>query len=355
MGVLTPVSDFDFELPSELIAQRPAADRDQSRLLCLRRGSGARSHHRFVELPEILDPSDLLVVNNTKVFPARLLGRREPSGGRVECLILSRLDEDRWDVLVHPGQKLKEGSRAVFEKASAPGHHLAMEVLDRRFHGRRVVRFTTDAAADVDTIIDEIGETPLPPYIKRSAADHDRDRYQTIFAEVRGSVAAPTAGLHFSSSVVAALETRGIERVEITLHVGYGTFQPIRGDDIESHRVGTERYELSDDAARRLNQALDDGRRIVAVGTTTTRALESAALAGAGRLHPGPAETDLYIRSGHEFRVVGGLVTNFHLPRSSLLVLVSAWAGREPVLTAYREAVARGYRFYSYGDAMVVL
>jgi S-adenosylmethionine:tRNA ribosyltransferase-isomerase len=345
------VSQFDYELPPDLIAQEPAAVRDGARLLHLDRAVGACSHGHVTDLPGLLRPGDLLVVNDTKVFPARLLGRREPSGGRVECFLLGRLDERRWDALLHPGQKLKEGSRAVFGEGDQALH---MEVLKRGSSGRRVVMLTAPHSADVDSVIDAIGHTPLPPYIKRTPDVADRGRYQTIFARARGSVAAPTAGLHFTQSLERALASRGVDRTEVTLHVGYGTFQPMRSDDVESHVVGTEHFEISARAADAINGALDQGRRIVAVGTTTTRALESAARIGDGRVPAGGAETTLYIRPGHSFRVVGGLVTNFHLPRSSLLVLVSAFAGREAVLDAYGEAVKRRYRFYSYGDAMLI-
>ncbi len=345
-------SDFDYVLPPELIAQEPAAVRDSARLLHLDRATSGCSHRHVRDLPDLLAPGDLLVVNDTKVFPARLLGRREPSGGRVECLLLARIDEQRWDVLVHPGQKLKEGTRAVFGEGDQT---LYLEVLTRGFYGRRTVTLTAAAGpADVDSVIDAIGHTPLPPYIKRAPDVADRGRYQTIFARARGSVAAPTAGLHFTKSLLSALTARGVDRTEVTLHVGYGTFQPIRGDDVESHVVDTERFEISTQAADAINRALDEGRRIVAVGTTTTRALESAAQTGDGRVEAGGAETDLYIRPGHDFLVVGGLVTNFHLPKSSLLVLVAALAGRQAVLAAYDEAVERRYRFYSYGDAMLV-
>ena len=344
-------SEFDYLLPPELIAQEPAAVKDSARLLHLDRATSSCSHRHVIDLPDLLTPGDLLVVNDSKVFPARLLGRREPSGGRVECLLLARIDDQRWDVLVHPGQKLKEGSRAVFGEGD---QSLFLEVLTRGYYGRRTVTLTAAGPDDVDTVIDAIGHTPLPPYIKRAPDVADRGRYQTIFARARGSVAAPTAGLHFTPSLASALASRGVDQTEVTLHVGYGTFQPIRRDDIESHVVGTERFEISTQAADAINAALDEGRRIVAVGTTTTRALESAAQTGDGRVAAGAAETNLYIRPGHDFRVVGALVTNFHLPKSSLLVLVSAFAGRQAVLAAYREAVERRYRFYSYGDAMLI-
>ena len=345
------LSDFDYELPPELIAQEPTPAREQARLLHIDRRSGARTHHQVEALRSLLAPGDLIVLNNTRVFPARLLGHRTPSGGAVECLLLARLDERRWDALMHPGQKLKEGTRVVFE---GDGHRLYLEILERRFHGRRTVSLTADGETDVDVVIDTIGHVPLPPYIKRADEPRDRERYQTVYGRVRGSVAAPTAGLHFTSSLLAGLAERGIRSVEITLHVGYGTFQPIRTERIEHHRVAAEWFDVSPDAAARITAAHAEGRRIVAVGTTTTRALETAVRRGQGRIRAGSGVTELYIRPGFEFRVVGGLITNFHLPRSSLLVLVCAFAGRDPALAAYREAVTRGYRFYSYGDAMLI-
>ena len=347
----TPVSAFDYDLPPELIAQEGAAIRDQARLLHLDRATDGRTHHRVSDLPSLLRPSDVLVVNDTRVFPARLLGRRVPSGGHAECMLLARLDNDRWDALVHPGQKLTVGTRVVFGEGETC---LELEVLDRHFHGRRTVRLVAKGNLDVDAVIDAIGQTPLPPYIKRSPDGSDPERYQTMFAKVRGSVAAPTAGLHFTPALMAALGSRGVESVAVTLHVGYGTFQPIRSDDVESHEVGRERFEISPRSADLINTALFQGRRVVAVGTTTTRALESAAESSQGHVRAGVGETQLFIRPGHEFRVVGGLVTNFHLPKSSLLVLVSAFAGRETVLAAYAEAVERRYRFYSYGDGMLI-
>jgi len=345
------VADFDYELPPELIAQAPPESRDGGRLLVLGRDSGSILHGSILSLPDLLRPGDLLVVNDTKVFPARLLGRRVPSGGAVECLLVARLDGDRWEALVHPGQKLKPGARARFERNDRV---LEAEVMERRFYGRRVVRLWTSGGDDVDGAIDVIGHVPLPPYIKRADRPEDLDRYQTVFARARGSVAAPTAGLHLSEQLLVALAAKGIERTDLTLHVGYGTFKPVRVDRVEDHEVDAERLEVGEAAASAIARARDEGRRVIAVGTTTTRALESAA-AATGRVEPTRCATSLFIYPGHRFRVVDGLLTNFHLPRSSLLMLVSALAGRERVLAAYREAVERRYRFYSYGDAMLIV
>ena len=252
---------------------------------------------------------------------------------------------------MHPGQKLKPGARVVFEGI----HTLHGEVLDRRFFGRRLVRFWTEDGATVDAVVDAIGHIPLPPYIKRDDRVEDRDRYQTVFAQARGSIAAPTAGLHFNPSLMAALTERGVETTAITLHVGYGTFQPVRVDRVEDHRVESERYDISAAAAAAITHARGGHRRIIAVGTTTTRTLEAVALAHDGEIVAGPGATDLFIYPGFTFRVVNGLLTNFHLPRSSLLMLVSAFAGRDRVRTAYDAAIAERYRFYSYGDAMLIL
>ncbi|MGE0042363.1 MAG: tRNA preQ1(34) S-adenosylmethionine ribosyltransferase-isomerase QueA [Vicinamibacterales bacterium] len=354
------VSDFDFELPEAQIAQEPPAIRGQSRLLRLDRASGATAHHAFGDLPALLRPGDLLVVNDTRVFPARLLGRRLPGGGAVECLLVSETAapepgaaESTWTALVHPGQRLRVGSRMEFP-ADGPVV-IEGEVLGRHFNGRRTVRLRTMGGLALQDAIDRIGHVPLPPYIHRDDEPADRDRYQTIFAAARGSIAAPTAGLHFTPEVIAALDARGVERIAVTLHVGYGTFQPIRTDVVEAHRMDAERYEVTAGAAAALSRAAREGRRVVAVGTTTTRTLESLPVAPDGTVAPGSGETALFIHPGHRFRLVSGLVTNFHLPRSSLLMLVSALGGRDAVLSAYREAVARGYRFYSYGDAMLII
>jgi S-adenosylmethionine:tRNA ribosyltransferase-isomerase len=346
------VSDFDFDLPDELIAQQPAP-RGTSRLLTLDRATGTISHGVVGDLAALLKPHDLLVVNDTRVIAARLLGHRVPSGGAVECLLLGRAaGEDTWDALVHPGQKLKPGALMRFE---GPGGALMAEVLERRFHGRRRIRLWPDPPADVDRLIDALGHVPLPPYIKRPDTASDRERYQTVFSRVRGSIAAPTAGLHFTPALLDALSARGIDRESITLHVGYGTFKPVRTDLVEAHVVDAEPYEISKSAACAIERARHDGRRVIAVGTTTTRALEDAANRSSGRVQAGAGIAELFIFPGVSFQVIGGLLTNFHLPKSSLLMLVSAFAGRERVLAAYAEAVRMRYRFYSYGDAMLII
>jgi S-adenosylmethionine:tRNA ribosyltransferase-isomerase len=346
------VSDFDFDLPEGLIAQVPTAERGTSKLLVLHRNSREIEHAEVRALPDYLHEGDLVVVNDTRVFPARLLGTRTPSGGAVECLLLSKLTDDRWDALVHPGQKLQPGSRMTF---SGVRHVLQGEILERHFHGRRTIRLWTENAAGVEPVIDEIGHIPLPPYIKRADEPRDRDRYQTVYARERGSVAAPTAGLHFTQELLDALDQRGVERTAITLHVGYGTFQPLRVDRVEAHTLEPEYFFISESSAETINRAKREGRRVIAVGTTTTRALEAAARAGRGVITPQSGWADLFIYPGFNFRLVDALMTNFHLPRSSLLMLVCALGGRDAVLAAYREAVAREYRFYSYGDAMLIL
>jgi len=262
-----------------------------------------------------------------------------------------RDDSEVWDALVHPGQRLKPGSRMEFPHADVTIHG---EILEQRFHGRRTVRLWSEGAS-LDRAIDVIGHMPLPPYIKRADREEDRERYQTVYAHARGSIAAPTAGLHLTAAILDELQSNGVERTAITLHVGYGTFQPIRVDEVEQHRMDPELYEVSPASAAKLTRALAEGRRIVAVGTTTTRTLESLTLTPSGEVMAGHGSTDLFIYPGHRFRLVSGLVTNFHLPRSSLLMLVSAFAGRDHVLAAYRHAIEQGYRFYSYGDAMLVL
>jgi S-adenosylmethionine:tRNA ribosyltransferase-isomerase len=351
------VADFTFELPPELIAQEPAP-RGTSRLLVLNRGSGALRHAGIGDLPSFLRAGDLMVVNNTRVIAARLLGRRVPSGGQVECLLLGPSHAGPgtpgtlFNALMHPGQKLKPGALVRFEGDAGV---LMGEVVARHFHGRRTIRLWAEAGGPVEPLIDRIGHMPLPPYIRRHDSAEDRERYQTVFATIRGSVAAPTAGLHFTPELVSRLEHGGIERIEVTLHVGYGTFKPVRVERVEDHVVDPERYEIGAAAAAAIARAKAEGRRVIAVGTTTTRALEDAAARGLGRIPPGAAEAGIFLYPGHRFQVIDGLLTNFHLPASSLLMLTAAFAGRDRLLHAYREAVARRYRFYSYGDAMLIV
>ena len=361
------VADFDFHLPQDLIAQQPPAERGGSRLMTLDRATGRLSHHRFGELPSLLQPGDLLVVNDTRVFPARLIGTRlpgdhptahssrggGPGGGVAECLLVRPAQEaDTWTALVHPGQRLRKGSRMRFE---AHGRTLHAEVVGLHFHGRRTVRLWTEDGSPVRDAIDAIGHVPLPPYIKRADVPADRDRYQTIYAREPGSIAAPTAGLHFTPDILAALDARGIERVTVTLHVGYGTFQPVRVDRVEDHHVESEYYEVTPETAAALTRAKRGGRRVIAVGTTTTRTLESLITGADGGIEPRRGETELFIYPGFDFKIVSGLITNFHLPKSSLLMLVAAFAGPDAVLAAYREAIEQRYRFYSYGDAMLIV
>ena len=388
------IHDFDFDLPEALIAQEPPAVRGDSRLLVLHRDSGQMEHTVFSRIPDYVARGDLLVLNNTRVFPARLLGRRLSGGGAVECLLLRQLPTPQfpvpnaatpngtgtsgtsslevgrvgaekleeaalgvgnsvwWEALMHPGRKLKPGARVVFEGG---GIQLHGEVVARHVHGRRTVRLWADEGVDLVQALDSVGHMPLPPYIKREDRSSDRERYQTVYARERGSVAAPTAGLHFTDAVLEALASRGVESTALTLHVGYGTFKPIRGDQIEDHVVDPEAVVVPADTAAALTRARREGRRIIAVGTTTVRALESLPVSAGSATEACSYDARLFIRPGHEFRFVDGLLTNFHLPRSSLLVLAAAFAGRERILATYREAVARGYRFYSYGDAMLIL
>jgi S-adenosylmethionine:tRNA ribosyltransferase-isomerase len=368
------VREFVFDLPLELIAQDPPAVRGTSRLLHLDRRTGLRSHSAIDRIAEFLDPGDVVVVNNTRVFPARLLGRREPSGGAVECLLVSRispddaapdtanlvasgfsrtslLSEEVWQALMHPGQKLAPGARVVFEGSAGV---IRGEVLERHFHGRRTIRLWTDDGKSIQEVVDAIGHVPLPPYIKRDDRADDRERYQTVFAQQRGSIAAPTAGLHFTPGILDSLKARDIRIAEITLHVGYGTFQPVRVERVEDHRLEAEHYDIPAPAAEAIETARAERRRVVAVGTTTTRTLEAAALSAGGRVTPGAGVTDLFIYPGFQFQVVTGLLTNFHLPASSLIMLVAAFGGKDAVMDAYSDAITRGYRFYSYGDAMLI-
>lgn len=349
------IADYDYDLPPERIAQEPLPVRSASRLLVLDRAQAGLRHHVFEDLPELLSPGDLLVLNRSRVLPARLRGRR-PGGGKAEILLVRRRGRDLWDALLRPGRRLRPG--AVIDVA--PGFRVRVEDPASAPPGPapapgplRRVRLLTEGS-DPEAALDRHGHVPLPPYIRRPDTPADRERYQTVYALEAGSVAAPTAGLHFSSPLLERLEARGIATTELILHVGPGTFRPVQVEDVRAHRVDPEAFSVPAAAAAAVNRARREGRRVVAVGTTTTRTLESA-LAPDGTVRAGEGETRLVITPGHRFRVVDALVTNFHLPRSSLLLLVCAFAGRDTVLAAYGEAVRRGYRFYSYGDGMLVL
>jgi len=357
------VSDFDYHLPEDLIAQEPLADRAASRMLRLGRAAGAVRDSTFREFPEALRPGDLLVLNNTRVFAARLFGHRsgqrsQPLGarnpasrdflkGRVEILLTRQTGAQEWQALVRPGRKIGIGERLYF------GEHdeLQAKVTGRGEFGERTLRF--EPVEDFFATVERIGRVPLPPYIARADRPGDRERYQTVYARQRGSVAAPTAGLHFTPEILARLGGRGIEIAEITLHVGLGTFQPVHAEVVEDHKLHREWFRISEEAAGRINAALRDDRRVVAVGTTSVRTLEFAALSN-GKIHAGAGEADLFIYPGFQFRVVSAMLTNFHLPRSTLLMLVAAFAGRENVLAAYHHAIEQKYRFYSYGDCMFI-
>lgn len=356
------LSEFDYELPEDLIAQQPVERRDASRMLVLNRKTRSRSDSKFELLPDYVRSNDVVVVNNTQVFPARLIGHREQTGGRVEVLLIrevsaresptsrpNRVADSTWEVLLRPGHKLKEGARLRFGDSQ-----LRAQVLECSEGGLRRLRFESDEP--LDKLISELGQTPLPPYIRRPSGTsvEDKQRYQTVFARERGAIAAPTAGLHFTSEIINRLLARQARVVEITLHVGYGTFEPVRVDDIAEHRVATEFFQIHEEAARVINESRLQGGRVISVGTTTTRALESAVNAD-GMIEAGRGETGLTITPGYKFRVIDALLTNFHLPRSSLLLLVCAFAGRDFMLEAYGHAVASRYRFYSYGDCMFVI
>jgi S-adenosylmethionine:tRNA ribosyltransferase-isomerase len=328
------LSEFDYALPHELIAQQPLADRAASRMLVLDRAHGSWEDRRFTDFPSYLHPGDCLVLNDSRVFPSRLIGRREHGTGRVEVFLTKPVGDLTWEALVHPGRKMRTGERIVFSD------DLSAEILGRGQHGERTVRLCP--RGDLDEVLNRVGHTPLPPYIRRPDTQADRERYQTIYAQTRGSVAAPTAGLHFTPEILDRCRATGAEIARVTLHVGLGTFQPLHTDVIEEVKLHKERFQVTEDAAR----AMDAAARIVAVGTTSVRAIES---------DPSQPETGLFISPGFPFRRTGALLTNFHLPRSSLLVLVCAFAGTELALAAYRHAVEQRYRFFSYGDCMLIL
>jgi S-adenosylmethionine:tRNA ribosyltransferase-isomerase len=350
------VSDFDFELPEELIAQQPVAERGADRMLVLDRSSGEWRDSNFAEFQALLRAGNLLVLNDSRVIPARLYARRtlrrerEKPTGRIEVMLTEPEGDNQWRALVRPGRKVAIGERLVFP-ATTGEIVLEAEVLERGQFGERLLEFAP--VEDFFAVLERIGHVPLPPYIHRDDAAQDRERYQTVYSTERGSVAAPTAGLHFTSETLDALRARGVEIARVTLHVGLGTFAPLRVERVHEVRLHRERYTLSADAAEAINRAKSEGRRIVAVGTTVVRTLEHCALqAAGGAVKPHSGATEIFISPGFEFKLVGALLTNFHLPQSSLLMLVSAFAGREHVLAAYRHAVEERYRFFSYGDCM---
>jgi len=338
------LSDFDYDLPKERIAQTPVMPRDSARLLYLPKNSGPSQHEHFFDLPDHLKPGDLLVFNKTRVIPARLLGRKCGTGGQVECFLLHQAETDLWDCLVKPGRRLQPGTRLEFG-----GGQLTAVIEDRTESGGRLVRFQWEG--DFQKVLSQVGVVPLPPYIHQSL--NDPERYQTIYGNRPGSVAAPTAGLHFTEGIFGELEAKGVEFAEVILHVGLGTFRPVEANAIEDHVMHKEYFEITGENALRINRAKEEGRRVIAVGTTSVRTLES--MSAEGRLKAGSGWTDIYIYPGYRFQIIDGLITNFHLPKSTLLMLVSALAGRERVLEAYREAVLREYRFFSFGDAMLIL
>ncbi len=339
------LADFDFYLPERLIAQHPVEPRDSSRLMVVDRSKETFAHEMFKDIVNYLEPGDVLVLNNTRVMPARLLGVREGTGARVEVLLLKRLDKDSWEVLVRPGKKARMGTELVFGEGM-----LRAEVVGDTPAGGRLVAFQYQGI--FEQVLDKLGTMPLPPYI--TAKLQNPERYQTVYARESGSAAAPTAGLHFTSELLETLKGRGVELVEILLHVGLGTFRPVKVENVLEHRMHSEYYRISAEAAERINDAKKAGRRVIAVGTTTARTLESAG----GPDHRVSAQegwTDIFIYPGYRFEIVDALLTNFHFPKSTLLMLVSALAGREKILKAYAQAIEREYRFYSFGDAMLIL
>ncbi|GBF10039.1 MAG: tRNA preQ1(34) S-adenosylmethionine ribosyltransferase-isomerase QueA [Tepidibacillus sp.] len=336
---------FDFYLPEELIAQTPLKNRAESKMLTLNRKTGEIRHHHFKDIVDYLQPGDTLVLNDTKVLPARLFGIKKETGAKIEVLLLKQLENDRWETLVKPGKKLRVGHQIIF------GHGLLTGIVeDMTEVGGRIIRFQYQGV--FNEILDQLGQMPLPPYIKEQL--EDKDRYQTVYAKNLGSAAAPTAGLHFTKELLEQIKEKGIEILYITLHVGLGTFRPVQTENIEEHHMHSEFYSLSEEVAEKLNQAKSDGRRIIAVGTTSVRTLETVIDQESRRFIAKQGWTDIFIYPGYQFKAIDAMITNFHLPKSSLIMLVSALAGREQVMKAYREAIQHHYRFFSFGDAMFI-
>ena len=339
------VKDFNYELPQELIAQDPLEDRSSSRLMVLGREDGSIRHGIFRDITDELHPGDCLVINNTKVLPARLYGTKEGTQAGIELLLLKRLSDDRWETLVKPGKKAKPGAKIIFGDGLLTG-----EIVEIAQEGNRVIQFSYQGI--FEEILDQLGEMPLPPYITHHL--EDRERYQTVYAKEEGSAAAPTAGLHFTPQLLAQIRAKGVEIAEVTLHVGLGTFRPVKVDHILDHHMHAEFYTITKEQADKINQAKAAGHRVIAVGTTSTRTLETVA-DEAGYVREASGYTQIFIYPGYQFRCIDALITNFHLPQSTLLMLVSALAGRERVLSAYEEAVREKYRFFSFGDAMLII
>jgi S-adenosylmethionine:tRNA ribosyltransferase-isomerase len=340
------VEMFDFHLPEELIAQTPLEDRTSSRLMVLNKENGALQHETFKNLPEYLNPGDCLVLNDTRVLPARLFGAKEGTGAKIEVLLLKQQEGDVWETLIKPAKRVKEGTRIEF------GNGLLSAVCTgTEEQGGRLLKF--DYEGIFYEVLEQLGEMPLPPYIKEQL--DDRERYQTVYAKERGSAAAPTAGLHFTEELLDEIRGKGVHIAFITLHVGLGTFRPVSVEDIQEHSMHAEYYQVTEGTARLLNEVRENGGRIITVGTTSTRTLETIADANEGRFEPGSGWTSIFIYPGYEFKAIDGMVTNFHLPKSTLIMLISALAGRENVLNAYNEAVKERYRFFSFGDAMLII
>lgn len=340
------ISDFDFDLPENLIAQTPLEKRENSRMLIVNKENSAFEDAYFYNFPRFLKKGDLLVLNNTKVFPARLFGATE-TGAKIEIFLVKETENKFWETLARPARRLKIGKKIIFSD------QLFAKVLDKNEEGRVFIEFETDG--DFDALLDEIGKTPLPPYIKRTDGnfEKDRERYQTVFAKNRGAIAAPTAGLHFTPEILENVKSSGVEIAEITLHVGYGTFEPVRVDDLSEHKVLPENYEISGETAETLNRAKSENRRIIAIGTTTTRTLESA-ITKHGKFIAEKNLADLTVTPNYKFKAIDGILTNFHLPQSSLLVLISTFGSHELIMNSYKHAVREKYRFYSYGDCMFI-
>ena len=337
-------SDFYFDLPEELIAQDPLEDRTSSRLLVLDKVTGQTEHHVFRDILDMVGPGDCMVLNNTKVIPARLYGEKEDTGAGIEILLLKRLEKDVWECLVKPGKKCKPGARIVFGDG-----RLKAEIKETKDDGNRLIAFEYEGIWE--EVLDALGEMPLPPYITHKL--QDKNRYQTVYAKYEGSAAAPTAGLHFTKDLLEQIEAKGVKIAYVTLHVGLGTFRPVKVDDVTNHHMHSEYYEVTEETANIVNETKANGGRIICVGTTSCRTVESASTED-GILHPGCGNTEIFIYPGYKFKILDALITNFHLPESTLVMLVSALAGKEQVLSAYEEAVRERYRFFSFGDAMFV-